>query len=283
MGVYDARIAAHKACVRRKYAKFQGMKIVGHRALRAFVEAKLCEGRSPDSIAGRVRNHEKRLPSISADSIERFLKSVYGRKIEAKRRLEKQKKRKKKRPQTHRLAGRKFIDIRPKIIEKRTRVGDAEADFIVSGKDGKGCLLTIADRTLRVSFVEKILPVTIANVHRAFLRIKKRFSELRTITTDNDILFLHHVELERLLKVKIYFCHPYHSWEKGTIENTNGVIRVDIPKGSSISSYTKRRIQKIEARLNDRYLACLEYRTPEEALDQYRKQKNAHDARKKKQ
>ena len=220
------------------------------------------------------------MPSVSADSIERFLKSVHGRKIEAHRAaLKRTRNRRKRRAKVAGLNDRVFIDARPKIIARRGRVGDAEADFIVSGKSGKGILLTIADRKLRVSFLEKILPVSIANVHRAFQRIKKRYPELRTMTTDNDIMFAHHRALAQTLGVKIYFCHPYHSWEKGTIENTNGAVRRAIPKGSDISKYTRHFIRAVEARLNDRYMECLQFATPQEMLDRHRIRKERAAAR----
>lgn len=240
----------------------------------------LMEGRSPASIAGRVNNHEKTLSNISADSIERFLKSVYGRRIEAHRRRLKSRQRHRRRPKVTQLKDRKFIDVRPKIANKRGRVGDAESDFIVSGKSGKGYLLTLADRKLRVSFLEKILPVSIENVKRGFLKIKERYPELRTITTDNDILLVNHKELEELLGIKIYFCHPYSSWEKGTIENTNGEIRKDIPKGSDVSKYSPRFIRSVETKVNDRYMECLKFATPDEALELHRKQKKRRGARK---
>lgn len=277
-GVYDPAKAHHKAYVRRKYAKYQGMKIVENPKLRKFVERALLEGRSPASIAGRVNNHEKTLPSISGDSIERFLKSVHGRKIEAHRRILKSRRIHQRRPKTARLKDRKFIDKRPQIANKRGRVGDAEADFIISGKSGRGYVLTLADRKLRVSFLERILPVSMENVKRGLLTIKKHYPELRTITTDNDILLVNHKELEKLLGIRIYFCHPYHSWEKGTIENTNGEIRKYLPKGSDISKYPPRFIRSIEKKINDRYMECLTFLTPEEALALYRKQKKRRSA-----
>jgi IS30 family transposase len=265
--------------VRRQEAKYQGMKIIAHPRLHAFVEQKLMEGRSPESIAGRTNNHEKHLPRISADSIERFLKSVYGRRIEAHRNyLIRRRTWRRRRPKVSQLKDRKFIDIRPAIINRRGRVSDVEADFIVSGKQGTGIILTVVDRKLRVSFIEKVLPVSIENVHRAFIRIKKRFPEMRTITTDNDLLLQRHKALEKLLRVKIYFCHPYHSWEKGTIENTNGEIRKSILKGSNISLYSEIFIRRIETKLNERYMKCLEYQTPKEALVWYRKQKQRRAA-----
>lgn len=281
-GKYDSEKAAHKAYVRRKYAKYQGMKIVEHPALRKRVEELLLEGRSPEAIAGRITNKEKRLPPISADSIERFLKSVHGRKIESMRQKQKARRKwRKKRKKVTQLEDRKFIDVRPSIVDKRSRVGDAESDFIVSGKDGTGILLTVADRKLRVSFIEQINAVSIAEVERACLCIKKRYPEWITMTTDNDLLWQHHKRLEELLGVAIYFCHPYHSWEKGTIENTNGEVRKHIPKGSDISTYSKRDIQKVEEELNDRFMKVLGFATPREALAAHRKQKNARGARRK--
>lgn len=259
------------------------MKIVGDSELRDFVEKGLGEGRSPNSLSKRIIKREKHLIPVSADSIERFLRSVYGRKIEAKRnKLKRKKKTRNRRTRMGMLDGRKFIDIRPQIINRRGRVGDAEADFIVSGKGGRGYLLTVADRKLRIAFIEKIFPVTIKNVHRAFQKIKKRYPEMRTITTDNDLLFKHHKQLELELGVKIYFCHPYHSWEKGTIENVNGEIRKYIPKGSDLSKYSSHFIRSIEKRLNDRYMECIDSFTPQEAIELYRKQKKRRSALKKK-
>lgn len=258
--------------MRRNNVKYQAMKIVEHQTLRDFIETSLFDGQSPGNIAGRIRRREKYLPSIGKDSIYRFIESVYGRKIESFRNNRKRRKRGRGKKVTS-LKDRVFIDKRPKHINDRKRLGDAEADFIVSGKRGRGILLTLADRKTRVSFIEQILNVSIVRVEKAFLNIKKRFPELKTITTDNDILFRHHQRLERLLHVKIYFCNPYHSWEKGTIENTNKQIRKDIPKGSDISKYSKRFIRMIEERLNRRFMEVTNHETPSEALERLRKRK----------
>ena len=240
--------------------------------LRTFVEEKLRDDLSPAAIGGRLAGHEHDLPSASKDSIYRFLKSPYGRKVE----YERQKKysyRKRHNSKSRQLKNRTFIDARPKSIERRSRVGDSEGDFIVSGKNGKGILLVVVDRKLRISFLEQILKITIAEVHLAFLRIKKRFPEMKTMTTDNDILFQRHEELEKLLDIAIYFCHPYHSWEKGTVENTNKYIRKDIPKSSDLSNYSRKFIKLVEEKLNRRPMKCLKYFTPSEVLAQHRKRK----------
>lgn len=248
------------------------MKIVDNKCLRKFIEEKLYDDQSPRAISGRLKHHEKKLICVSKNSICRFIKSVYGRHIEYYRNHKQQKRRRKRTKKIH-LSDRRTIEKRPKHIEKRYRCGDAEADFIESGKSGKGILLVVVDRKTRAAFLEQILTITIAQVHDAFLRIRKRFPEMKTVTTDNDILFQKHKELEKLLNVKIYFCHPYHSWEKGEIENTNKYIRRDIPKSSNISSYSRSFIEKLEQKLNRRIMECLQYKTPSEVLQEVRKRR----------
>lgn len=280
-GVYDPKKAQHKAYVRRKYSKYQGKKIVNNTKLQEFVDEKLYDDQSPRNISGRIKKHEKQLPPVSKDSIYRYINSVYGRNIENHRNARKKRQWRKRPAVTEKLQDRKFIDQRPKIAENRRRIGDAEADFIVSGKSGKGIILVVADRKSRAPFLEKILPVTVKNVRRGFARIKKRFPEMKTITTDNDILLRNHQELETLLDVKIYFCHPYHSWEKGTVENINGYIRRDVFKGSDISKYSKRFIRSIEGKLQRRIMEVLDHKTPLEVLTESRKRKKRRSARKK--
>jgi len=254
------------------------MKIVERPDLKAFVERELYRGQSPENIAGRIKAHEKCLPRIGKESIYRYIGSVYGSQIEY-RRAKKKARRKRRRVRTEKLSERTFIEKRPVSINKRMRVGNAEADFIVSGSEGTGIMLTVVDRRIRVAFLEIILEVTIEHVHEAFRRIKKRYPELRTITTDNDILLRHHQNLACLLGVTIYFCHPYHSWEKGSIENVNGVIRRTIPKGSDLSRYSRPCVRALEKKLNDRFMKCLGYRTPSEALERVREQKKLRDRR----
>jgi IS30 family transposase len=274
-GRYVAKKADHKAYVRRQASKFQGKKIVGHPDLKKAVDALLRQGLSPETVAGRIRKRLKHLRSVSRESVARYLGSVYGRAIENFRNRMRARRKAKRRGKSKSLDGRTSIEKRPKHIAKRTRVGDAEADFIVSGKSGKGILLVVVDRKLRMKFIERILPASILNMEQAFLRIKKRYPEMRTVTTDNDLLFAKHERLARLLKVKIYFCHPYSSWEKGTVENANKSIRQFIPKGSDISKYSKRFIERVERTLNDWPMKCLDYRTPQEAMKAHRKRRHA--------
>lgn len=248
------------------------MKIVQHDALRKEIVRRLYDDQSPEAIAGHIRRN-RTLPAISKDAIYRFIASVYGRWIEAYR-LRRRTRCHRRHANTAVLTSRRFIDQRPKHIEQRRHIGDVEADFVVSGRNGRGILLVAVDRRSRAAFLELIIRGTIERVHRAFQRIKKRFPEMRTVTTDNDILFAQHERLAATLNIYIFFCHPYHSWEKGTVENTNKVIRKDIPKGSDLSRYSKRFIESLEAKLNRRPMKCLEYRTPQEVLAAHRNKRN---------
>lgn len=266
-GKYNSEKAQHKAYVRRHNASFRSAKIVNHPQLRKFIESNLCDEQSPGAISGRIKYHEKDLPNVSKNTIYDFLDSPYGKLVKGERRKRKYRK---KRFKVGQLKDRKFIDKRPRIVEKRGRIGDCEGDFVVSGKGGKGYLLVVIDRKIRVAFIEQIIDVSVDNVHDAFLRIKKRFPEMKSLTIDNDILFRMHKTLEKILNIPVYFCHPYHSWEKGSVENVNKYIRKFIHKGSDISRYDKEYISSVEDKCNERFMECLKYFTPYEKLEKYR-------------
>lgn len=271
---YDPKKAQHKSYVKRRDSSFRGKKIVADDRLRKFVDDTLINGQSAKAIAGRLKYQEKNLPNISKNTIYRYVKSPYGKligvKLQKKGRIRPSKK-------VTQLKDRVFISERPKNINNRTRVGDMEGDFIVSGKLGKGILLVVTDRRLRVAFLELILNVSIDEVHLSFEKIKRRFPEMKTLTLDNDILFQMHKTLEQLLQIKIYFCNPFHSWEKGSVENTNKQIRKYIPKGSDLSQCDQELTVAIEETLNQRFMECLKYATPGERLNNYRKNKKQPD------
>ena len=271
---YDAEYAEHKAYVARKYSKNIGMTIAKDIFLKKRVEELLLDDRSHEHISKRIGRHEKHLQSISGIAIRRYISSVYGRKIET-HRVKLLKKKRKRIPRVY-LEGKRMISKRPKYINTRKRIGDAEGDFLVSGKSGKGMIFNVTDRKSRAPFLEKILPISIRTIENALKRIKKRFPELKTLTFDNDILFVHHKDLEKKFNIKIYFCFPGHPWEKGSNENRNKIIRQYIPKGSDISRFSKRYIQKLEERLQRRIMKCLNYLTPKEILKNHRKRKKKH-------
>ena len=154
-----------------------------------------------------------------------------------------------------------------------------EGDFIVSGKSGKGIIFGLRDRKVRKNLLERILPVSVRNVERALRKMKKRYPEMQTITLDNDILFLEHKRLERVLGIKIYFCHVHAPWEKPSIENLNKDLRRYIPKSSDISKYSKKFVQKLEEKMNRRFMDVLGSLTPDEAYELEKKKRTQRSAK----
>lgn len=269
---YDPAYAQHLSHVRKRSQRAVGKKIALHKELRAFIENHLLDDQSPEEISKRLKRREPALPYASPMAIRRFIKSPYGRRIEAHRERVFGKKRKK-RGARPKLDGRRLISQRPKRINERRDLGHMEGDFIVSGKSGHGLVLTLTDRNVRKSLLEKILPVSVRNVERALLRMKRRYPELKSVTFDNDLLFLEHKRLEQRLGIKIYFCNPHSPWQKPGIEHLNKVLRRSIPKGSNIARYSRPFIKKLEAKVNRRFMDCLNSRTPDEAYMRAQKRK----------
>jgi len=272
-GRYDAAKADHKSYVRRLYARHQGMKIVESPLLRKFIETSLSDDQSPINISGRLRTRKECLPYVSKTTIYEYIQTPYGRQIEY-HRSKLRRKRRRKKPRTKPWKDRVFIDKRPAGIQARIHVGHTEGDFIVSGKSGKGVLLVIVEKKLRVTFLERILSVTTDEVTRACRKVKKRYPEWKSMTTDNDLLFQHHRELEQKIGIRIYFCFPGHMWEKPQVENRNTWLRRYILKGSDISKYSKRFIRNLETKINNQYMQVLKHRTPSELLTEYRTKKH---------
>lgn len=265
-GVYDPKKANLKVRVRRMYSKYQGMKVVGDRQLWDYVEEKLQQDWSPEEIAGRIKHVDKHIKYASYQAIYKFVYSVYGRKLERFLRYKGKKRKPKGRTKVTQLENRVFIEKRPKIVEKRKRFGDWEGDFIVSGKSGTGVLLVLHERKARYTIIREIMSKSPALVNQYIQEMFGIVVCFNSLTLDNDIVFRKHEELSELLGKPVYFCHPYRSWEKGSVENTNKLIRQYIPKGSDISQYTDKEIQKIEDKLNNRPRKCLGFQAPSEIM-----------------
>jgi transposase, IS30 family len=158
------------------------------------------------------------------------------------------------------------IDIkeRPEVVETKTRIGDWEGDTIIGAKH-KGAILSYVDRRSKLTILEKLPDKTAENVVIATI---KRFSELpyvaHTITLDNGKEFCGHEIISKQLEVDCYFATPYHSWERGLNEHTNGLVRQYVPKSSDILSLPATEVKRIEELLNNRPRKVLEYRTPKE-------------------
>jgi len=263
-GVYDPEKAHHKARVRRKNSKYQGMKVVGNNDLWDYINDKIQKYWSPENISDRIKNIDKHIKYISAKGIYKFIQSIYGTRL-TKFLFYKGKTRKSNNNKTTKIQDRIFIDKRPKSIENRRYFGDWEGDFIVSGRNGKGVILTLYERKSKYCILKRFLVQRIELIHQYILEITGGVI-INSLTLDNDIIFKKHKELSELLGRPIYFCRPYHSWEKGGVENINKMVRRFIPKGSDISQYNDDYIQIVQDILNNKPRKCLKGKTPYEVM-----------------
>lgn len=261
-GMYTAAKARLKTYQRYWNARHEHLKVVMHDTLRRYVEEKLKRFWSPEGIAGRITHVERTLPSVGKDAVYAFVKSVYGRNLE--QFLWYRGKRERGRIPRSAIPGRTFIDERSKSVARRRFFGDWEADFIVSGKRGRGALLVLVERKSRYVVIVKLEDRKVATINFVLDRLMGAELYVRSVTIDNDICFRHHEEMSRIMGAPIFFCHPYHSWEKGTVEKMNQLIRRFIPKRTNIAKVSQRKISWVEEILNGRPLKCLGFFTPAE-------------------
>jgi transposase, IS30 family len=159
------------------------------------------------------------------------------------------------------LGGKRDIEERPIEAENRSEKGHFEID-LVHGKDSKECILTLVDRMTRFLIILKLMNKTNAEIERKLVKIIKRF-DIKTITADNGTEWHGYEEIEKKTNSKWYFAKPYHSWERGTNENTNGLIRQYLPKNKSMSGLTQEECDLISQKLNRRPRKVLNLANPE--------------------
>jgi IS30 family transposase len=157
------------------------------------------------------------------------------------------------------------IDKRPKIVAKRKRFGDLEADLII-GKGNGSALLVVTDRASLLTTIDKLTGKDSLQVKRKIIARLKKLPPLKTITFDNDQAFRHHEEIAEILNVKTYFTRPYTSQDKGTVENRNGIIRMFFPKKTDFNPISKSEIKRVERELNNRPVRKFGYLTPNEVF-----------------
>ena len=171
--------------------------------------------------------------------------------------------------------GGRTIRKRPKNVYKRNELGHWEGDTVESGRIGttrksKYCFVTLAERKSRF-YIAILLPDrTAANVTPAIIKALKQFPKelVKTITFDRGKEFSGYEQIEKELGCKTYFCDPYCAWQKGTNENTNGLLREFYPKGMDLSEVDKEEVEEKLKSLNNRPRKCLKYKTPLEVLNE---------------
>jgi IS30 family transposase len=254
-GLYIPKGAQYKAYLKRYWSKKDCMKVAQDSYLASFVEGRIKEKWSPERIAGYLSLNGH---SLSTKAVYKY---IYSRSLDDYLFWNKNKKRSGRKKYRHTLKmSRNFIDKRPVLKGS----GHLEADFVVSSQNSY-CLLVVVDRWTRYVWILKLSNRKHAVVTRAFQRIIGGL-KVKSITLDNDIAFSAWKQLEQTLHTRIYFTHPYHSWEKGLIENTNRWIRVFVPKKRDIKTVSQKELYRIQTFLNTVPRKVLGFRTASELL-----------------
>ena len=230
------------------------------------IEEKLSMDWSPEQISGWLKRHDQQ--TVSHEHIYQYVyadKRIGG---ELHKHLRCQKKRRKRYGSYDfrgRIPARKGIEMRSDAVELRERLGDWEVDTMI-GKSHRGVLLTLCERKSRFTLLRRVGQKSADLVARAMIDLLSWVSHLKTITADNGREFAAHQLVSHSLCTDFFFAHPYASWERGTNENTNGLIRQYLPKQRDLSTVSSDEEIMIMDRLNLRPRKCLDFRTPFEVF-----------------
>jgi len=242
-------------------------------AMVAFIEEKLRLGWSPEQIGGWLKYRQTELASVS---YERIYWHVWRNKIDGGhlyRHLRRGGRRyrrfgarfdftRRKAP----VSGRVDIGQRPAIVEEKSRVGDWELDTIV-GSQRKGALVSMVERGskfVRLALVQEAKSDVVANVIEA--RLSKDIDKVLTLTMDNGAEFARHKIFGAALDADTFFAKPYHAWERGLNEHTNGLVREYFPKSTDFTTISDDEVLRVEELINNRPRAVLAFRTPLEVF-----------------
>jgi IS30 family transposase len=158
------------------------------------------------------------------------------------------------------------IEQRPAIVDTRRRFGDWELDTVI-GKHHQQALVTLVERKSRLTLIAKVMAKTADQVTQAIIELLKPLRDwVHTITVDNGKEFAQHKTIAKQLDARVYFAHPFASWERGLNENTNGLIRQYFPKKHEFKTITSSKIDQVMEKLNNRPRKCLGFKTPNEVF-----------------
>lgn len=259
---------AQKRATGRRAASSQGRYRLKDKRIRAYVEEKLAVGWSPELIAGRLKlDHPRK--SISHEAIYQYIyhQATEGREvlIACLRRAHKKRKAKglgRKEKKT-KIPNRVSIEQRPVSADSRRLFGHWEGDSLVSRKS-LPALRSLAERKSRYLLLTKVARKGAEETAQAAIdrlgALPKGFR--RSITFDNGTEHARHERITKEIGIKCFFAHPYASWERGTNEHINGLIRWYLPKGTDFSKITDEEIAWIEWQINNRPRKCLGFKTP---------------------
>jgi transposase, IS30 family len=264
--IRETRYRANRAQLRadeRKKRSHSKMRLKNS-IIRAYVIRKLATDFTPEQIAGRIQIDKPGF-STNYESIYLF---IYNERPDLTEYLVRGKRKRQKRSiksgkRIVKIPNRKMISERPKKINERLEYGHWEADTVVS-RQSKSALVVVRERKFQLMFIRKIPRKNAKNMSKAVIDIlgyfPKRFC--RSITFDNGLENADHEFIAKKLKVQTFFCNPYHSWEKGGVENSIGLVRRYYPKKTDFSLIPNRELYLIEKRLNSRPRKTLGFLTP---------------------
>jgi len=236
--------------------------------IKTYIKSKLKEDWSPEQIAGRMKIDIGLC--ICHETIYRYIyynKSRGGRLYKHLRHKNKKyHNRSNKYQRRGIIINRVSIDKRPKIVEKKNRIGDFEIDTVI-GLNHIGALVTVVDRKSKYAIIQKVSSKRAKEVTEALITMLHPLKDItQTITSDNGKEFAYHKQVSEALSTDFYFAHPYSSWERGLNEHTNGLIRQYLPKKTDFTQISKEEIITIQDKLNHRPRKVLNYRTPYEVF-----------------
>ena len=231
------------------------------------VEKLLRQEWSPEQISGRLKKEQK--IGISPEWIYHHVLADQRAGGELYKHLRCQKQRRK-RYGTYNRRGKllncRSIEERPALVNQRKRLGDWEADTML-GKDHKQALVTLTERKSRFTLLGKVSQRTAQAVQDQICRLLLSIQDkVHTLTSDNGKEFAYHEQIAQLLQLKYFFAHPYAAWERGTNENTNGLLRQYFPKKCDLQQVTRKDMYLAMSRLNFRPRKSLRFKTPFEVF-----------------
>jgi IS30 family transposase len=243
----------------------------------SYIESKLAKEHSPEQISERMKlDPGWNGPTVSHERIYQHIwrdKAVGGVLYKSLRigGTKQRRKRRNSRDMRGTIKNRVGIQERPDIVEKKIRIGDWEGDTVV-GKNHQGALVTLVDRKSKLTMIGKVERYTAQAVEKAIISLMELLPRRNyTLTVDNGKEFASHESVSQTLRIRVYFADPYSAWQRGLNENTNGLIRQYVPKGSDIRTLTDDQIKHIMDRLNNRPRKSLGFLTPNEVFYERKK------------
>jgi len=282
-----ANLGYHKSTISRElrrncslkgYRPYQADELASDRQCEAYrsriawdtwqeVERLLRQDWSPEQIAGRLKLEQQ--PTVSHECIYLYVYAEKRRGGTLHRHLRSQKKQRKRYSgyiRRGQIPNRTSIDKRPKIVASKGRFGDWEADTIVGARH-KGGILSVVERKSKLTRLCKLATKAAAEMKdNCIALLAPLAAKVHTITVDNGKEFCEHELIAAALQARIYFAHPYASWERGLNENTNGLVRQYFPKKYEFARIKHKDLQQVEDLLNDRPRKTLGYWTPNEVF-----------------